>query len=192
MRARRIRRRTTTRSSLLNRCRNLRLESLEDRRLLATAEILVTLVDSPFTTEDGVKTAELSVALTGPTPPADVVEVYLTSSDPSEGGVPVAPLTFNDAGGIHPWNEPQTAIVTGVDDDVADGQRPYIVWLYSESVDLDYGDLETHVSLSNVDDDGPGVAIVPFEELVTRENGAPTSFQVFLTSEPTADVTLNL
>ncbi len=83
-------------------------------------------------------------------------------------------------------------IVTGVDDDDTDGQRPYIVWMNPESSDPQYDHCQAHVSLSNLDDDGPGISIVPSGRLVTSEDGDQTTFQVHLNKAPSGDVTIDV
>ena len=83
--------------------------------------------------------------------PADIVVISISSGDTTEGTVPATPLTFTAAD----WDVPQTATVTGVDDDVDDGDVTYtIVTAAATSDDPNYSGLDADdVSVTNVDDD---------------------------------------
>ena len=65
-------------------------------------------------------------------PTADVT-IGLTSSDTTEGTVP-APLTFTSAN----WNVAQTVTVTGVNDDLDDGDIAYTIVTTATSADTIY------------------------------------------------------
>ena len=56
-------------------------------------------------------------------PPTDDVTIALSSSDPTEGTVAPASLTFTSGN----WNVAQTATVTGVDDALDDGDIAYSI-----------------------------------------------------------------
>lgn len=130
-----------------------------------------------YTSESG-GTATFTVALTNE-PQGDVV-VELSSMDTGEGTVSPAMLTF----GRHDFDKPRTVTITGVDDDTADGDQPYIVRVEAEwlgAVDLE---------VTNQDDDTAGFLVSPLLGLMTSEAGMAATFQVQLTSRPTADVTL--
>src|SRR5678815_4455298 len=83
-------------------------------------------------------------------PTADVT-IGLSSSDPSEGTVSLASVTFTTAN----WNAPRTVTVTGVNDLIDDGDTAYtIVTAAATSSDPSYNGLNaTNVSVNNTDDD---------------------------------------
>jgi hypothetical protein len=83
--------------------------------------------------------------------PTDDVIVGVSSSDPAEGTVWPATLVFTAAD----WNVPQTVTVTGVDDQVRDGDQVYaIVVAPVTSGDAFYHGLPVpNVGVTNLDDD---------------------------------------
>lgn len=141
------------------------------------------------TTEAG-GTAEFTIALASE--PTANVTLPLASNDTSEGTVSPASLTFTPEN----WNAPQTVTVTGVDDAIADGDIQYaLVTDRASSADPSYNELDpVDIILTNEDDsDTPGVQISQSDNSTTvTEGGNGDSYEVVLTSEPTADVTLNL
>jgi hypothetical protein len=139
--------------------------------------LLVTPQLDLFTSEAG-GTATFTVALTNQ--PQDNVTVELSSMDTAEGTVAPATLTF----GKHDYDRPRTVTITGVDDEYADGDRPYTVRVEAKwlgAVDLD---------VTNQDDDSAGVFVSPLAGLMTSETGMTAAFEVQLTARPSADVTL--
>src|SRR5262249_55301779 len=122
-------------------------------------------------------------------PTADVT-IGLSSSDPSEGTVSPASVTFTPAN----WNAPQTVTVTGVDDFIADGNHVYtIITAAATSADPGYqGRSSADVSVTNVDNASPGVIVTPTSGLQTGENGDTATFTIALASQPTASVTIGL
>jgi uncharacterized repeat protein (TIGR01451 family) len=84
--------------------------------------------------------------------PTGLVTVTLTSSDPGEGTVSPAVLTF-DAGN---WQTPQTVTVTGVDDEVLDGDVAYTVETAVSSDDPFFDGIPAaDVAVMNQDDELP-------------------------------------
>jgi len=112
-----------------------------------TAGITVSAI-SGNTTESG-GTATFSVVLN--TQPTADVTIGLSSSAPTEGTVGVSSLLFTSAN----WNVAQQVTVTGVDDQVDDGDVAYtIVTAAASSADPRYDGLDANdVSVTNVDDD---------------------------------------
>ena len=100
------------------------------------------------TGEDG-STATFTMVLDSE-PTADVA-IGLSSSDTGEGTVSPASLTFTAAN----WNTAQMVTVTGVNDDVVDGDQSFnIVTAASTSTDTNYSGVNTpDVAVSNSDDD---------------------------------------
>jgi hypothetical protein len=150
-----------------------------------TAGFTVSLI-SRDTTEGG-GTATFTVRLTSE-PTADVT-VGVSSSDTSEGTVAPSTLTFT-AGN---WSTDQTVIVTGVDENVDDGDQSYTVWLFTlSSGDSKYSGLDPDdVAVTNVDDDTDGF-IVSAISGDTTEGGGTGTFTVRLGTQPTADVTIGV
>lgn len=99
------------------------------------------------TTESG-GTATFNIVLNSM--PTGSVTIPLTSSDLTEGTVPQS-VTFEPAD----WSEPQSVTVTGVDDNLLDGNQPYkIVLGAAVSTDASYaGIVPADVRLTNVDND---------------------------------------
>lgn len=151
--------------------------------------IKVTPISGLFTTEAG-GTATFSIVLTS-TPLADVT-INVGSSDTTEGVLSLGSLTFTPVNALLP----QTVTITGVNDNVDDGDIAYsFVLAAANSADPKYNGLDADdVALTNSDDDTAGIqlSVSPSFVGVTTENGASEQFFVVLGSEPTADVTLLL
>lgn len=141
---------------------------------------------SSATTEAGTQ-ASFSVVLD--TRPDSNVVIPFESADLSEGTISPDSLTFTPVN----WNAPQSIMVTGVDDDLADGNQTYSIQpLATVSTHLVYHNLELEeIPVTNVDDETAGISISRVSG-PTTENGGQASFTVVLNSEPTADVTIAL
>jgi hypothetical protein len=151
-----------------------------------TAGINVSLVTNAVTTESG-EAAEFEVVLLSQ-PLADVT-IPVTTGDPSEGLPSATTLTFTPVN----WNAPQRVIVTGQNDNVADGDQQYAIVLASDPTYVDFnGDPvdPTDVSLLNRDNDSAGVLLSRTSGLQTDEAGLSDQFTIVLLSEPTGDVTI--
>ncbi|MCU0566305.1 MAG: DUF4347 domain-containing protein, partial [Oculatellaceae cyanobacterium Prado106] len=134
------------------------------------------------TTEAG-GTATYDIVLTSR--PTDDVTFTFTSSNPSEGTVTTT-LVFTSAN----WNVSQTVTVTGVDDAIADGNRPYTITTTTSSLDSSYNALIIPpVNLTNLDNDTAGITFTSISGNTTEAGGTAT-FTAVLTSQPTDDVTL--
>ncbi|MBK8170391.1 MAG: integrin [Sandaracinaceae bacterium] len=92
------------------------------------------------------------------------------------------------------WSTPQMVTVTGADDFVLDGDVAYaIVTDAAVSADSDYNGINpSDVAVTNTDDDVIGVTVTPTSGLVTNEAGGTSAFNVVLTSQPTASVSISL
>lgn len=141
---------------------------------------------SGVTTESG-NQATFTIALRSE-PTADVV-VHFVSSDTTEGTLAASSLTFTTGD----WSTPQSVVITGADDSEADGDKAYdIVFTATTSTDEDYAaSVPPSVSLTNEDDDDPGVT-TGSPSGATTERGGQASFTVVLDSRPTASVQLAL
>jgi len=154
-----------------------------------TALITISETEGLVTTEAPGGTDIFTVVLNSQ-PTADVT-IGLESSDPGEGTVSPASLTFTNGD----WDSPQTVTVTGVDDDIDDGDQIYaIILLNTVSADTKFDGIDLpDVSVTNTDDDIAGVTVIPTSGLVTTEApGGTDTFTVVLNSQPTADVTIGL
>ena len=154
---------------------------------LAAAGFTVTPTSGLVTTEAG-GTATFTIVLKTNPGLLNTVSVGLSSNNVGEGTVSPASVSFNSLN----WNTPQTVTVTGVNDAVADGNVAYkIVTAPAVSGSGSYnGKNPADVSVTNLDNDTPGVFVSPTSGLVTTEEGGTDSFSVFLSSKPTANVTI--
>jgi len=148
------------------------------------AGITVLPVGSSNTTEAGGTATFTAVLDTMPT--ADVT-LYLNSSNAAEGVVWPATLTFTPAN----WNVAQTAIVTGVDDLVVDGDVTYRIAVAAASLDLNYDGNTIDVSVTNLDNDVAGFTLDKTTATVSEPNTADT-VTVALTAAPLTNVVFSV
>ncbi len=146
---------------------------------------IVTPTSGLVTSEAG-GTDSFTVALIS-APTADVT-VAVSSNNPGEGTASVTSLTFTPTD----FAVPQTVTVTGVNDAIADGNQPYqIVLAPATSTDAAYAGFDPpDVSVTNTDNDSPGITVRPLTGLLVSELGDTTTFTVVLNSQPIANVTL--
>ncbi len=140
------------------------------------------------TTEAG-GTASFTVALNSQ--PTGTVTIPVSSTDTLEGTVSTALLTFNATN----WSSPQTVTITGKDDAVADGNRPYKITLGAAGGTDTSGYLGLNpadVDLTNTDNDSAGITVTPTSGLSTTEAGGTASFTIKLNSKPLSNVTIPL
>lgn len=139
------------------------------------------------TTEAG-GTATFSIKLN--TAPSADVTIALSSSDTTEGTVSPSSVILTPAN----WDTAQTVTITGVNDNVDDGDIAYtIITAPATSADANYNGLNaSDVAVTNTDDDSAGFVISPTSGLVTTEAGGQAMFTVRLSSEPLANVNLPL
>jgi len=100
-------------------------------------------------TTEGGGTATFTIVLN--TEPTDDVTIGLSSSDTGEGTVSPGSVTFGPGN----WDTAQTVTVTGVDDDLVDGDQDYtIVTAAATSPDDNYdGEDAADVLVKNIDDE---------------------------------------
>lgn len=150
-----------------------------------TAGISVSAI-SGNTTEAG-GSAFFSVVLDSQ--PTGSVTIGLSSNDTTEGTLTQTSLVFT-AGN---WDSAQLVTVTGVDDDVDDGNVAYgITTAAASSSDSNYNLLNaSDVAVTNLDNDTAGITV----SLIsgdTTEAGATSTFTMVLDSEPVANVVIGL
>lgn len=155
--------------------------------LAGTVGISVSAPSATATTEAG-GTVSIQVSLLAP--PTANVTVPVATSDLTEGTVSVGSLIFTPTN----WNVPQAVTVTGVNDDVDDGNVAYsIVFGATNSTDTRYNGLDpADTSLTNTDNDTAGITIGAISGVTTSESGTSVTFTIQLNSQPTANVTVPL
>ncbi|MFP6669389.1 MAG: FG-GAP-like repeat-containing protein, partial [Pirellulales bacterium] len=119
------------------------------------------------TTESG---GELTFKLALDTVPTNNVTIALSSSDLTEGTVAPASITFTPTNAL----APQSFTITGVDDNVVDGDVDYTVIIAAAmSADPNYNGMDLDdFSVTNADDDTPDFGDAPTPYPVTlAENG---------------------
>jgi len=123
-------------------------------------------------------------------PTGDVV-FDVSASDIGEAIVSPMTLTFTTAN----WDDTQTVTVTGVDDDLDDGDQSSTVTVAvnaGSTDDASYDALSDQtVSVTTVDDDDTGFSLSETTASVT-EAGSTDTFTVVLDSEPTGDVVFDV
>lgn len=154
---------------------------------LGTPDILVSPLSGLLTSEAGTD-ATFSIVLA--TAPTSDVTIALESGAVAEATISLSSVTFTPLD----WFTPRAVTVTGVDDFVVDGGHGFtIVTSNAVSEDPTYNDfIVPDVNGVNLDDDVPGIVVVPTTGLVTNEGGASTTFTMVLSSLPVADVTISL
>jgi hypothetical protein len=122
-------------------------------------------------------------------PFADVT-VFIVSGNVAEGTVSVSSLTFTAAN----WSVAQQVSVIGENEFIDDGDQAYVIELQPAlSADRNYDALDAgDVALTNQDNDTAGITMAPTTGLVTDESGASDTFSVVLTSQPLANVVIDL
>jgi hypothetical protein len=137
-----------------------------------------------MTEAGGAATFQLSLT----SAPVQDVVVSLSSSDTTEGTVSPASVTFT-AGTCY---VAQTITVTGVNDFLDDGDVAYTIQATTSGADPSYAGLTGSTTVTNLNDDHAGYSLVPAVGLTTTEAGGTATFQLSLTSEPYANVTIAL
>ena len=140
--------------------------------------ITVSTISGPTTEAGG--TATFTVVLNAE--PTANVTVGLSTSDATEGTVLPASLTFTSAN----WNTAQTVTVTGVNDDLDDGDLAYsIVTAGATSADGVYNGIDpADVSVTNTDNDASGITVSTISGPTTEAGGTATFTVVLERSRP--------
>ena len=149
-----------------------------------SSSLLVTDAENLETSEAG-GTATVQMRLS--TEPTAAVTVTPSSSDTTEGAVS-GPLTFTPSD----WGTAQSVTVTGVDDRQADGDQPYQVTFSVSSSDENYNRIVVIplLFINKDDEESSSLLVTDAEDLETSEAGGTDSFQMRLSTEPTAAVTV--
>ena len=138
-------------------------------------------------TDESTATATFTVRLASQ--PTDNVTIYVVSSDTTEGTVSVDNITFTSSN----WNAEQTVTITGVADNLSDGDQSYAIRLLADNTTtgpaIKYVD-PPDVTLKNLDLTDKGSFYVSAVSNDTDESTATATFTVRLEKQPTADVTI--
>jgi len=141
-------------------------------------------------TDESAATATFTVRLSSQPAATKTVKVDVASSDTTEGTVSPAQLTFTDSD----WNAEQTVTITGVADNLSDGDQSYAI-LLSDNVSTDtryqYVD-PPDVTLKNLDLTDKGSFYVSAVSNDTDESAATATFTVRLSSQPAATKTVKV
>ncbi len=140
------------------------------------------------TTEAG-GTATFTVVLNSE--PTGVVTTTVHSSDTMEGTITTSTLVFAPTS----WNLARTVTVTGINDDIDDGDIAYSIILdTATSSDSNYNGVNpNNVSITNMNDDIAGVTLSESDGETNVIEGADTdTYTLVLDSQPTNDVTVTL
>ena len=133
------------------------------------------------------------------TTPCSDVTLAISTSDPSEGLISdslngpfteTIQLTWTPTS----YNEPRSILVLGQDDQMMDGHIPYEV-LFGEAVSTDsrYAGIKPRsINLLNVDNESASIEIQPVTGLTTTEGGGKDTFEVFLTTPPSDNVSVDV
>ncbi|MHC4878230.1 MAG: hypothetical protein ACYTGL_17395, partial [Planctomycetota bacterium] len=125
-------------------------------------------------------------------PPIGPVAFEVTASDPNEVVVGRRHLEF----GPSDWDQPQTVVVFGVDDSIADGSQTssVTVSLVESRTSGVYQPLaDTALTVTTTDDERPGfVAAASDGSSIVREGGSGDAVAVSLTVQPESDVVLTV
>ncbi|WP_425614262.1 DNRLRE domain-containing protein [Anatilimnocola sp. NA78] len=163
-------------------------QELPQLRVFFTPPGFTITPQSGLVTSESGGTANFTIELN--TAPTANVTIPLSSSNSSEGTVTPASVTFTPAN----WNVPQTVTITGVNDALADGAVAYsIVTGAATSTDPAYASLDpADITVTNSDNDIPGITVQPTSGLVTTEAGDTATFTVVLDLAPTANVVITV
>lgn len=161
-----------------------------DSHLKTSDDVRVTVpfirvTPASVTTTEGGADASFQIVLT--TQPTSTVTISVSNTDTTEGqildsgGNPLTQVQFTTSN----WNTPQTVVVRPVDDFIRDGNITYTVTVgpVTSSDTRFSGENPPDVTVTNNDNDTPGIAVTPLS-IVTTEAGGTASFSVVLTSQP--------
>ncbi|WP_373533702.1 FG-GAP-like repeat-containing protein [Microcoleus sp.] len=142
----------------------------------------ITITPTSTNATEGGTTGNYTVVLTSQ-PTADV---NLAIGNTAQTTTDASTLTFTAAN----WNTPQTVTVTAVDDTLVEGSHTGTITHTATSTDTNYSGITVAAVTANItDNDSAAITITPTSTNAT-EGGTTGSYEVVLTSQPTADVNL--
>ena len=152
----------------------------------------------PITSEDGTSDS-VQFRLTYQPGPDTTVIVGVIGLDTTEGYIEHPLLYFTESN----WNNWQSVIITGVDDDIVDGSGYYTLAVGIISPWSNLNELTTDslnnllgyapVTVTNIDNDSPTFLINSTNDtLITTESGTKDSISVVLNAAPTSNVVIDI
>ena len=116
-------------------------------------------------------------------------EVTIALSPDIESQTSVDQIAFDE----NTWNIPRTITVTAVDDDIVEGDHTSTILLTAVSTDENYNEIPIGAVIANITDNDATVLVnEPVIGLQIEEGGASDSFSLALSSQPDADVTIEI
>ncbi len=150
------------------------------------ASLNIALHGTPEVHESSDSSVTFDVQL--PARPLAPVTIHITVSDDTEIGVDITEITITP----EDWDKPHTVTISGVSDDIVDGNQISIITLEAESEDPDYNGLTNDsLHITTIDDNTATLQIASNPETLS-ENGGTTTFTFQLTSQPQGPVTVDL
>ena len=141
--------------------------------------------------EDGTTTTDSFTVVLDAQPLTDVVLDLSLSTDP-DVAIDMAMLTFTNAN----WDQPQTVNVSGLNDDIVDGdEQTAITVAVNDTASDDAFDplADQTVTVTTTDDETVGFTLSKITAIVSEDGITTTdSFTVVLTTQPVSDVVLDL
>ena len=123
--------------------------------------------------------------------PASDVVIDFSSADTSEATVSPSRLTFTNGD----WNVVQTVTVTGVDDNLVDGdQNTNITAVINDAMSDDTFDPlgDVTMTVTTIDDDTAGFTLGDTGSKSVNESGSTDTFTVVLDAQPDSDVVIDI
>ena len=152
--------------------------------------------ETPLITSEGVGISGTSEGATADsftiklsTEPTGYVSIELSSDNPSEGVLDKSIVIFDQSN----WDTAQTVTVTGVNDDIADGNVPFNVVIETavSPSDSNYDGVNpVDVLVTNEDDDTAEIIISSNTVSTNESTESSDSFTVKLATEPSAQTTI--
>ena len=164
-------------------------EAAADIVMLLTAGFTIAETDSSTSVDETGNTDTFTIVLDAR--PASNVRFDITSSDTGEATV-TSSLTFTNTN----WNMPQTATVTGVDDDIIDGAQISTITVAVDDASSDeFVDsvADQTVTATTTDNDVAGFTIVESAGSTSvAETGTTDTFTIVLNAQPASNVVLTV
>ena len=147
----------------------------------------INVTPNSFEVSESGNTAEILVSLTNP--PTQSTTIHATIAPTSECTINTDALYFDEDN----YQTPQSIVISGVDDNVMDGNQTCNLKLVGESDDTDpatsYQNVSTFITGTNADDDKATIH-VDQERFDVTESGMTAEISVSLTAKPTKPTTI--
>ena len=153
-----------------------------------TAQSLLLSKTTALVSENGT-TDNFTVMLTSQ--PSSNTVLQISSDNTSEVTVSPDNLTFTNSN----WNTPQTVTLTGVDDNLSDGNTTIQVLVRvdnASTADNRYHGLSRSLTVTNVDNETAQSLLLSKTTALVSENGTTDNFTVMLTSQPSSNTVLQI